>query len=273
MRRDSVRQAISRVRLSLILGAALPALLLPGLLMSAPLSAAESHCEPYLVTPSAHPFGYRMRGDRCEGIYVREVASATLLVASLTESFENYDLSLGKDLLVEWTTLGDGSFRLRALGLKRRLYYRMDTVRPPSVTSYTWPSNILTALSIPRKNIGVIGWTQYTVGETKRNVYVPLRVSQQKDPMRRGTYQLVLLPGRELKEVFVSMATVGTDGHPKAFLRDGEALEYGYYPAERGIVIPISDVEAPGIYYLEIGAILRSGEATAVELWFYHPGE
>lgn len=57
-----------------------------------------------------------------------------------------------------------------------------------------------------------------------------------------------------------------------SFLRDGEALEYGYYPAERDITIPITGLEIPGVYYLEIGATLKGGGVTTVELWFYHLG-
>jgi hypothetical protein len=75
-----------------------------------------------------------------------------------------------------------------------------------------------------------------------------------------------------LIEVFVSLAAIGVDGRPVSFLRDGEALEYGYYPAERDITIPITGLEIPGVYYLEIGAPLKGGGVTTVELWFYHRG-
>ena len=47
-----------------------------------------THCDPDLREPSTDAYGYRLRGaqrDRCEGIYIQEVASTPLLVASLTE--------------------------------------------------------------------------------------------------------------------------------------------------------------------------------------------
>src|SRR5919108_743620 len=105
--------------------------LLCGEVLADPASGQESYCDPYLGQVSDNPYGYRMRGDRCEGIYIKEVSTTILLVASLTESFEDYDLNSSKPLLIEWNKAsGDGVVRLRAQGLRRRLYYRMDTVRP-----------------------------------------------------------------------------------------------------------------------------------------------
>lgn len=246
--------------------------LLLGLWLWMPVSAQESHCDPNLHPRGTSPLRYRLHGDRCEGIYIKEVGSTTLLVASLTESFEDYDLSSGKDLIIEWTAPGDGGIHLRAQGVRPRLYYRMDTLRPPQSKSYAWPSNILAALKIGRKDIGLVGWTRYPVGKIKRNVYVPLRVTQRRNPSGSGRYQVVVVPGRELTEVFISVAAVGPNKRPGRFLRDGDALGYGYYPAGRGIRIPISNLKAPGVYYLGIGATLKGGGATAVDVWFYHRG-
>src|SRR5262249_51163059 len=100
---------------------------------------------------------------------------------------------------------------------------------------------------------------------------IPLRISQEAKAIRSGGYKLLLLPGVELTEIFISLASTGASGRPKTFIRDGEALGYGYYPAERGLEIPISGLKEPGIYYMEIGAKLRSGGTSTVELWFYHP--
>lgn len=250
------------------------ALLFPLVLLVPDLvSGKETYCDPSLSQVTDNPYGYRMRGDRCEGIYIKEVSNTILLIASLTKSFENYDLNSAKALLVESKKApGDGGFRLRAQGLKRRLYYRMDTVVSPGSTTYTWPSDILAALSLQKKDIGVVGLTRYTVGGVERDIYLPLRIRQQGSQTQSGDYNLVVLPGVELTEVFLSLAPVGTDGRPHAFVREGEALGYGYYAAERVVEIPITGLKEPGIYYLEIGATLRGGGTTTVELWFFHPG-
>lgn len=236
-------------------------------------SGQENYCDPFLAQLSDNPLGYRMRGDRCEGIYIKEVSSTTLLVASFIESSGDIDFKSDKALQVEWNRVpNNNAVRLRSLGLRRRLYYRMDTVRPPGSISYSWPSDVLTALDLQMNDIGIVGLTHCSVGKSEREVYVPLRIRQPVDAKRSSSYRLVLLAGVELAEVFITLAPVDTDGSLLDFLKNGIALKYGYYPAERGIEIPISGLKSPGIYYLEVGVTLRGGGTSAVDLWFLHAG-
>jgi hypothetical protein len=64
--------------------------------------AAESPCDPELRPPLDDLYSYRLRGDRCEGIYIKDVAGKNLDLVSLTESFEDFvpgvDKSLAKDI-------------------------------------------------------------------------------------------------------------------------------------------------------------------------------
>jgi hypothetical protein len=195
-----------------------------------------------------------------------------LRIASLTEFFEDYDLAGDLPLLVEWEPVGADQIRLRAQSLRPRLYYRMDGVQPMGAASYTWTPNILSALRVTRQDLGIVGWTQLPVGTTERFVYVPLRIRQQQDRERSTTYQLVLVPGRELDRVYVTLARVDENGNLVAFIRQAEELGYGYYPAGRGIPIAITRLGAPRLYYLEVGATILGGGSTTLELWFFHPG-
>jgi hypothetical protein len=232
----------------------------------------ESQCDPNLKEPSNDPYGYRIRGtkrDRCEGIFIREVANTPLLVASLTESFEDFDPSAGGDLVVEWRAPGDANVHLRAYTLKHRVYYRMDSLLPARSNSYVWQPGLLSALNLRKQDLGVVAWISQLVGKTKRDVYLPLRIRQRNAAKSQG-YQLLLLPGAELSEVFVSLAPVKSDGEPGAFIRNGQKLGYGYYPADRGIPVEINDLNTPGVYYLKIGAELRAGGSSTTQLWFYH---
>jgi hypothetical protein len=237
-----------------------------------PVFAQQDPCDPDLEQSTTDPLGYRLRGDRCEGRYIQEVGSTVLFVVSLTESFEEYDLDSGEELSVAWTTPTTQNVHLRAHGLRQRLYYRMDTIRPSGSTSYHWPIDLLARLKIPHGDLGVVGWIRYSVGGTAREVYLPLRISQ-KDPAKHSqSYQMALWPGKELTEVYLSLAPVNADGSFGEFLMDGTALEYGYYPAERGIECELSELGAPGVYYLEIGATLRGGGVVTITHWFYHAG-
>lgn len=233
-------------------------------------SAQPSLCDPDLKVSTTHPFRYAPRGNRCEGIYIQEVGATTLAVVSFTKHFADYDLKSAEDLRIEWETPAKTMIKLRAQGIKPRLYYRMDTQLPPDSNKYIWSTNILSAMDIHKNDIGVVGWTNLMFGKREEDVFIPLHISQQRQQVESTSYRLVVVPGRELNEVFISLALLDSEGERVSFLKDGEPLEYGYYPAGRGVTIPIPSLQKPGIYYLEIGAALRGGGSATVEILFYH---
>jgi hypothetical protein len=255
--------------------------LMPALLIALSLGAgaaevtggAENPCDSSLVPRDSDPQGYRLRGDRCEGIYIREVAgSAELVVASFTESFGEFQTTSDSSLRLAWPPLGRDAVRLRAQGLKYRLHYRMDSIRPPGSSGYTWPLAVLAALRVGRQDIGVVGYTAQQVGNSTLEVYLPLRISERGEALPSHMYRLVLLPGAELNEVYLSLAPVGRDGRPGKFLQRDQALRRSYYPAERPISVDLPEPYSRGIYYLEIGAVLGRGGSSTATMWFYSPG-
>jgi hypothetical protein len=248
--------------------------LLFSLLYPLPGLAKNTPCDSNLKQQASDSLSYRPRQDRCEGRYIQEVASTILVTASLTAVFEDYDLKSGRDLTVAWQVPQKQDVYLRAQGVRYRLFYRMDAVRSAGSASFQWPTDILAALEIPRRDLGVLGWMSYALGGVKREVYLPLRISQQGHAPQARTYHVVLWPGQELTEVFVSLAPMKADGSIGPFLpnQDGRPLKYGYYPAERAIEFDLPAPETPGIYYLEIGATPRKGGIITIPNWFYHAG-
>jgi hypothetical protein len=246
-----------------------------GMILFGVLSSGSSGtllCDPDLVTNSEQPYSYRLRGDRCEGIYVEKVASTTLLVASYTESFEDDNSALNNVLNIKWPAVAADTVHLRANILQRKLYYRMDTVRPAGDGSYHWPTDLLKALDIQRHDIGLVGWTEREFGADIRRVYIPIRVRPQGEPWQRGTHELVVIPGREIEELYLSIAQLDVHGSLVTSILDGEPLRYGYYPAERPVVIPIRGLEDAGLWAIEIGARVLGGGVASVELWIDTPG-
>lgn len=243
-----------------------------GILLTAIAAWAQSPpCDPRLLHSSSNPYSYRLRGDRCEGTYIQEVAGAPLSIASWTASFAGYDLASKRPLQVEWdVAAGAGAVKLRSDCLRRRTYYQMDAVRPAASKSYSWPTDLLAALQIPKEELGITGAAPMRVGSADRDVYLPLRIAQDAKPAPSASYRLALLPGVELQEVFLTL--YAAKGDQMTAVKNGEPLGYGYYPAERPIETTVSPPAAAGIYRLEIGATLKSGGVSSIELWFYHVG-
>ena len=243
-------------------------------LICAPLApshaaAQESLCDKGLEGLARGPLGYSLRGDRCEGMYIQEVAGTALWLASLTQSFEEYDLNSDQPLVVEWAVPDSGTIRLRAQGIKHDLYYRMDAARPAASHAYHWPSDLLAAQHITREDIGVLGWTSRLLDGVQRQVFVPLRITQRRPPARAGDYELLLFPGVELKEVYVSLAAVGPDGRAGKSIQQGKPLGYGPYQADSPLDVRLPRLAEPGLYRAEVSAELATGGPTSVVFWFY----
>lgn len=233
-------------------------------------AAGPELCDPTLRQSHDSAYAYQQRNDRCEGIYVREVSSTALIIASLTDTLQNYDLNSNTDLEVSWESPTNADVRVRAQGLRRRLYYRMDTVWKSTKLPFRWPIALLAALNIPNTELGVTGWTSMRLGDREREVFLPVHVIQRGAPRTaNNTYLLTLLPGVDLKEVYISLAIVDSNGSPTNYLRSDEPLKYGYYPAERRVDIPLV-LNAPGFYLVEIGAKLTNEGSTTVDFLVYH---
>jgi hypothetical protein len=174
-------------------------------------------------------------------------------------------------LVLEWQTPQNEDVHLRAKSLRRKLYYQMDTLRPAGVTSYSWPPGMLGTLGLGKNELGVKAWISLRRENTSQRVYLPLRIRQQAPASGSGTYQILLVPGAELAELYLSLAPGESNGRLGQFLSSRQPLRYGFYPADRSITITVPKPKAPGIYYLEIGATLRAGGSSSTKLWFYHP--
>jgi hypothetical protein len=237
--------------------------------LEAQTSAQQNPCDPSLGYMSQNPMGYKLRGDRCEGLYIQPVSSSSLLVASFTSIYEDFDPNSLQTLSIDWSSPTQNPAQLRAYSLREKLYYRMDAAIPPGRTAYLWSGSVLNSLHLSKRDVGVVGFTDLRVGGNERTVYLPLRIHEKSQTSARG-YQLIIVPGSELKEVFISLAKVDADGRPGAYIISDRPVSCGYCPAERGVPIDIPDPGAMGIYYLEIGATSRYGGPMTQQIWFYH---
>jgi hypothetical protein len=233
--------------------------------------AAAGPCDPSLTPIVGDPNGYRLRGDRCEGVYLQPLkGSAALMIASFTEAYLEFDARARPTLTLEWTSLEDsGPTRLRAHSLRAREYYRMDAERPVGTGSYSWPTTILGNLSLSRKSLGILAWNEVKVDQSDKRIHVPLRVGA-TPLLRSAQYDLVVIADVELTEIFLTLSLVNQDGQTREVYLKRQPLGYGYYPARQGIKIPISRLNRAGLHRLELGATQRDGASATAEFWFYH---
>ncbi len=268
-----MRRFVRGMTFSIVLGA--------GTLPLRSTQAQAPQCDPAILPLAQGDFGYRTRDDRCEGTYAQKVGGSVLTLASVTESFPDYDPATVGDLILEWTQSGAGPIRLEARAVTQRLHYRMETIRPASDSAYRWPSNVLHAQSIARSELGVTASVSQLVGGVSRNVYLPLRITEARSgstdgarapPAPTRSYELVIYPTARVRQLFLTVTAVGADGRPTTYIQRDQELSCEYCPADQPIPIQISGLTAAGIYFVEISARLTSGGSAAIEQWLYHPG-
>jgi hypothetical protein len=237
-------------------------------------SSADNPCDTKLIPTRGDPLAYGRRGERCEGLYVLPVAgSADLSLVALTEAVRARAAAADDQLQVQWAPSPDKlPVHVRAVSLRRPIYYRMDAVRAGDSGQYSWPlADVVARLNLKREELAMLGWMEQTVGERPCQVYVPLRLGASSDPAS-GQYVASIVPGVELSELFVTLATIGPDGREREYLKRDQALGYGFYPAERPIAVKLSGLAAAGLYRVRLGGQLRRGGSSSTSFVFYHPG-
>jgi hypothetical protein len=228
-------------------------------------------CDPYLVPSPGNPLGYRLRGERCEGLYVLQVAgSGGLSVTGFTEVAVALDIPREEPLVLNWSSPEPLPARLRAVSLRRQLYYRMDATTLPTERTFRWPTDVLGSLALTGQELAVAGWIDLPLRDRVEQVYIPLRWGPNRTGHSAGHYEVIVVPGTELEEVFVTLTTV--DGEPGAFLMRNEPLGYVFYPEQRPIRVKLPRLHQAGVYHLRITALHRRGGSSSTALHFYHAG-
>ncbi len=215
-------------------------------------------CDSGLMQLAAPVNGYQARGDRCEGVYARQVAGTTMFLSSFTETFEKYDLDSDDPLVIHWTARPDSGVQLRAETIKAGRYYRMDTRAAPRDSLYRWPSRILSSERLGKSDLGVLGWTRITLGGRRRVAYVPLAITQKGAASCCGPLQLAFSTETRLTEVLVSLSLLDSTGAVLHVIKNDSALNRGFYPAGSPVLVTLkrSELAAPGLYSLQIAATL-----------------
>jgi hypothetical protein len=210
--------------------------------------------------------GYKWRGDRCEGIFVQPVAgSADFRLVSFSAGLDgSVDIGSTSALKLSWAPPASGDLSLHAASLRSRHYYRMDARRTVAQgVSYNWPTDVLRAENLKPNEIGVVASTQ--VAGFKDEIYIPLRVGASSD------YKITLLAAAELSEVYISLSRLTPDGKAVVqVIKKQEPLRRAYYPASRGISMPLPAVTVAGYYRLEAAGILKNGGGVNNSWLFYY---
>jgi hypothetical protein len=149
----------------------------------------------------------------------------------------------------------------------------MDTQVTKGDTIYRWPIDILSALKINDKKLGVIAWMNIKLADEIRRVHIPIKIGQTKAVNTLKSLTVIIQSASPLSETYYSLSEMDLQGRMIRMLVDGKALEHGFYPRMEGIRFTLDEGKKQGLYLLEITAVQQSGvNSDPVEFWFYSGG-
>jgi len=234
------------------------------------LSAAQEICDPLLPKyADDHPLGYKLIGDRCEGLFVQQV-SGSIQVVSV--HFAPLDLSLGtgESVQLQWRCpLNEAKANnLRAVSLKTRVFYRMDTLRPAGSTSYNWRTELLQRIPLSGTEVGVVSWISAELNGSDTKLFCPIFAHSQS-----GKIEVVLRSDLTLHEIYLGLVPLDEAGRSEDYLFQEKPLKYGPYATGSPISIELPTLENTGVYRLEIAVIFKNDTTSNLDVLFYFPGE
>jgi hypothetical protein len=233
-------------------------------------SAMQDHCDARL-RPLGGADGYQMRGDRCEGLYADPVSRGEVwLVGIAWSGKEKTAIQPGRPFPLAWQAPPRSEHvHIRAYSLHRRLFYRMDTVRPSGDEQFAWPSEVLGRVRLSPTDLGVVSWVQLQLGGQIRDIYLPVAVGVTNSPS--AAVELTLLSDVGLREVYVTIFPVNPDGRSGKAVHRDVPLKRPPYPANVAIAMPLPTLQDRGIYRVDIGASFTDTGSSALSRLLYIP--
>ena len=195
-------------------------------------------------------------------------------VVALTSTVDDFALDELGDLLLDTAGALDANpatIHLRADALRPRLYYRMDAETTSAGLPLRWPPQLLKALTLTRRDIGLLAWSEQRIGGELRRVLIPVRLRRshaepQAAPMATP-WQLTVLPVDELNELYFSVTPLDERGADGPALTQDRALGLSYYPPYRPVAITLPTLGGRGVYRIDISADLRAGGSATDRIW------
>ncbi|HSS75481.1 MAG TPA: hypothetical protein VLV54_01935 [Thermoanaerobaculia bacterium] len=237
-------------------------------------AGAESFCDPNIPPSKPGATTYRMRGDRCEGIFAQQVSSPHLEIRSLVGSFPTFDPKKDSELVLVWKVPpgSKADVQLRAFSFKPGTYYRMDTRVHADHSAFHWPTDLLDSEGLGRADLGLLAWTESNEPEgTKTQVYLPLSTGTGAAKTKDG-YTVTFLPSTRLSEVHVKISRLGGQGGAPAVVRDDKLIDDYYAPSEPK-AFPTGKLGPAGFYRVILTALPKTGNPIVQDFELYHSGD
>jgi hypothetical protein len=234
-------------------------------------NAETTNCLKSLISPSENPYRYMDRTGRCEGLYEKP-KKGHLYMVSFGESAATISKKHPPKLIISWSSEKSDPVHLSgyALHFPYSESYKMDKIMANNPGKYEWPLDIVYALGLSAKDVGIICRTKMTIGNREKVLYYPVRLMENE----RASYQAVFRSDSHLRDLTFSLAELDPEnGFPSRFIYQSKKIAADYITGNL-ITIDLSKLGSPGYYLLTIKAVnVSGGLPTGQTIWFFYDGK
>lgn len=228
-------------------------------------SQAEALCDPGLPQLRDHPYGYKVRGDRCEGLFAREVSAGALRIVGYGRHVEDFDASAGPPLRLRWQKPPmQGTVHVRVNCLRPRMYFRMDTQAPVARGEFAWQPGLVAALSLRRGDLAVLAWLTQNTADGPRRVLLPVDLLQRADLPGGRPLRILATSDTEVAQWLLRLSPESGTERPAETVSAA-----GYFPPGSAVELPLPPARNSAVCRLELMASLRDGGVSSTESWVY----
>jgi hypothetical protein len=201
--------------------------------------ATQQPCDRALIQPAENALGYRLRGERCEGVYAQGLsAGSELVVVGLMARTPDLEFRRVSNVNLRWQPVQGQSVRIQAHSLRWRTYYRMDTSKPGAAETFRWPTSVLAPLQLRRREIAVLAWID-SPGPTRSRIHLPVRLDTASQSRPISSYDLTVVPGVDFSAVRMTVRRRAGEGRAETIGESDVELGLGSYPARRPFTVPV----------------------------------
>ena len=150
-------------------------LLILGLFSLAPRAtgAQAARCDSTVVTDGSDPWRYRQRGTRCEGRFLAPMSGPSLRIVGYYSGLRWRQLPRTDTLVVSWHAAA-APVNVRAVSLRWRTFYRMDTQQTSGSNRFFWPTAVLRNLGMTGEDIGVLASLSFSGSSGTSSAILPV---------------------------------------------------------------------------------------------------
>jgi hypothetical protein len=221
------------------------------------------------IEPLPGELGYRERGNRCEGLFKQKIA-ATIQIVAFTGHYETINPGKNKNILIKWTPYKNQDIHIRAFSTLPGLYYQMDAVPEQGEKEFLWPPTVLNRIELPGKDLGILCWTETTVGEREELIFLPCSVQQEKKIVQDNFFRVTFKTCIDLSSVTFSLSQLDSRGNTLRFIHENKDAGYSLYPKDYPVTINIPTPGQSGLYAIKILFTLKNKRIMSRHLIIYY---